>query len=84
MTAKTSVNMGFSRTYENYPASPATANLGLAERKDTTDYASLGLNWLAMRNLTIGASVVYSKRSSNYPFIPYDDTIGRLSATLTF
>lgn len=79
-TVKTSLYMNLRRTYDDYPAS----STGLAERKDTTNFAVLGLNWLALRNLSIGASVNYERRSSNNPLVEYDATIGRISASLIF
>jgi len=72
--------MTFQRTYDNFPSSLAA----VPERKDTTNTATLGLNWLALRNLSVGASVQYQDRSSNNPLVEYDATVARLSASLLF
>jgi len=77
-TARTSVFMSFQRTYDDYPSTVST------ERKDTTDVAALGLNWLILRNLSLGASVQRQQRSSNDPLVEYDATVARLSASLLF
>jgi hypothetical protein len=79
-TAKTSINLSYQRIYDDYPATSAA----LPEREDTSDLAALGLNWLPLRSLSIGASVQYQKRSSNNPLVEYDTTIGTISASLIF
>ena len=79
ITVKTSVYMSLQRTYDNYPST--TVN---TERKDTTDVAALGLNWRALRNLSVGANLRHEQRSSNDPFVEYDASIARLSASLLF
>jgi exopolysaccharide biosynthesis operon protein EpsL len=79
-TAITRVYLSYQRTYDDYPATSATT----PERKDTTGIAVLGLNWLALRSLTIGASVQYQNRTSNNPLVEYDTTIARISASLSF
>ena len=79
-TARTSMYMSLQRTYDDYP-STSTA---IPDRKDTTDIATLGVNWLALRNLSIGANLLYEQRSSNNPFVEYDATVARLSASLMF
>ena len=80
ITARTGVYMTFQRTYDNFPSSLAA----VPERKDTTNTATLGLNWLALRNLSVGASVQYQDRSSNNPLVEYDATVARLNASLLF
>ncbi len=72
--------MTLQRTYDNYPSSSTV----IPERKDTTDIAALGLNWLVLRNLSIGANLLYEQRSSNNPLVEYDATVGRISASLIF
>ena len=79
-TAKTSVNMNYQRTIDDYPAPSAL----VVDREDTSDIVALGLNWLPLRSLSIGASVLYQQRSSNNPLFEYDATIGRISASLIF
>ena len=80
VTAKTSTSLSYQRTYDDYPATSAAD----PERKDTSDFATLGLTWLPLRSLSIGASVQYQKRSSNNPLVQYDTTISRISASLIF
>jgi hypothetical protein len=80
ITARTGVYMTFQRTYDNFPSSSAA----VPERKDTTSTAMLGLNWLVLRNLSVGASVQYQDRSSNNPLVEYDATVARLNASLLF
>jgi len=77
-TATTSVYMTLQRIYDAYPST------GNTERKDTTSIAGLGVNWRALRNLSLGANVLRQQRSSNDPFVEYDATIARLSASLLF
>lgn len=79
-TAKTSVYMTFQRTYDDYPSS----STAIPERKDTTTIAALGVNWLVLRNLSLGANLLHQQRSSNDPFVEYDATVARLSASLIF
>jgi hypothetical protein len=77
-TAKTVVYVSLQRTNEDYPGT------GNTERRDRTSMAALGLNWLPLRNLSIGASVQRQQRSSNEPLVEYDATVARVSASLTF
>lgn len=79
-TAKTNFYLNLRRTYDDYPAT----STAVPERKDTTDSAGVGFNWLALRHLSIGVSVQYEERSSNNPLVEYNDTIGRINASLTF
>lgn len=81
-TAKTSLYMSLQRTYDDYPAS--SFSTGVPERKDTTSMAVLGLNWLPVRNVSVGASLQREQRSSNDPLVEYDTTIASISASLTF
>jgi exopolysaccharide biosynthesis operon protein EpsL len=80
ITSRTGVYMTLQRTYDNYP----TSSTVIPERKDTTDVAALGVNWLVLRNLSIGANLLYEQRSSNNPLVEYDATVGRISASLIF
>lgn len=77
-TARTGVYMSLQRTYDDYPST------GDTERQDTTSMAVLGLHWLPLRNLSIGASVQRQQRSSNDPLVEYDATVARVSASLIF
>ena len=79
-TARTNVYMTLRRTYDDYPSS----STAVPERTDTTSIATLGVDWRALRNLSIGANLLYQQRASNDPFVEYDDTIGRLSVSLIF
>ena len=80
VTEKTNVYLSYVRTDDEYPA----ASAAVAERKDTTDIAVLGLTWLPARLISIGASVHYEQRSSNNPLVEYDTTIARISASIIF
>jgi len=42
------------------------------------------LNWLVLRNLSLGANLLYQQRSSNDPLVEYDATVASLSASLLF
>ncbi len=53
-------------------------------RKDVTQTLMLGMNWSAMRKLSINASVQQLQRTSNVVFTDYDATVARVSAALTF
>jgi exopolysaccharide biosynthesis operon protein EpsL len=77
-TARTSVYMTLQRTYDDYPST------GNTERKDTTSIGALGLNWLVLRNLSLGANVLRQQRSSSDALVEYDATVARLSASLIF
>jgi hypothetical protein len=79
-SVKTHLYLDLRRTWDDYPAS----STALPERKDTTDSALLGLNWLALRHLSIDISVQYQERSSNDPLVEYDDTIAKISASIIF
>jgi len=77
-SARTVVYVSLQRMDDDYPGT------GNTERKDTTSMAVLGLNWLPMRKLSIGASVQRQRRSSNEPLVEYDATVARVSASLIF
>ena len=57
---------------------------GSVAREDTEKDASIGINWLPWRYLTLGASLQRSTRSSNQPGIDYKDTTAGVSAQLLF
>jgi len=77
-TAGTNVYLTFQRTHDNYPST------GNTERKDTTSIAALGVNWIALRNLSLGANLLRQQRSSNDPSVEYEATVARLNASLLF
>jgi hypothetical protein len=57
---------------------------GTFARDDTEKSASIGINWLPWRYLTLGANLQHSSRSSNLPGIDYKDNIAGVSAQLFF
>jgi exopolysaccharide biosynthesis operon protein EpsL len=57
---------------------------GTFARDDTEKSASIGINWLPWRYLTIGANLQHSSRSSNQPGIDFTDNIAGVSAQLIF
>jgi exopolysaccharide biosynthesis operon protein EpsL len=62
----------------------ALASCSSPEQRDRTHGAQLGASWAPLRNATIGASISYQHRSSNYPGQNWDDTIGQVNAALRF
>ena len=53
-------------------------------RVDTAKLASIGIDWKPYRNITLGANVQRSERSSNVAGLNFNDTIAGLSANLNF
>lgn len=53
-------------------------------RNDTTNNALIGLDWLPLRSLTIGASLQRLQTSSNYALFEYDATVVNVGAVLKF
>jgi len=62
----------------------ARAALLLPLREDTTTAATIGINWLASRSLTVNATLLRQKRTSNIALSDYDATVARLNATFAF
>ena len=57
---------------------------GTLAREDSEKSASIGINWLPTRYLTLGANLQRSSRGSNQPGIDYKDTTAGVSAQLFF
>jgi exopolysaccharide biosynthesis operon protein EpsL len=57
---------------------------GTFARDDTEKSASIGVNWLPWRYLTLGANLQHSSRSSNLPGIDYTDNTAGVTAQLFF
>jgi exopolysaccharide biosynthesis operon protein EpsL len=53
-------------------------------RRDTTNNALVGVNWLPLRSLTVGARLERQQRSSNDALAEYDATVAIISALLQF
>jgi len=79
-TAATRLYLDLRVIDEQYPTDTGSG----AERQDTTSRAVLGVDWRALRNLLIGASLNYEQRASDVALVEYEVTLGRLSATLVF
>jgi hypothetical protein len=46
--------------------------------------ATLGLNWLPLRSLSVGTSLSHQWRTSTDPFFEFDTTIASVNASLMF
>lgn len=57
---------------------------GSFEREDTEKSASLAVSWIPWRNITLGANLQRSTRSSTLPGIDYKDNIAGVSAQILF
>lgn len=55
-----------------------------SERVDTGKSASLGVDWTPLRSVTVGANLVRSSRSSNFPGLDFTDTMAGINANLFF
>lgn len=53
-------------------------------RQDTTNTASMGVDWAATRSLTVNANLERQKRTSTVATAGYETTIARVSAALSF
>ena len=80
---KVTLSMSANRLVSDYAGSSVVALAG-PPRHDTTDSAQLAASWIAHQKLTLGASVVLSRRRSNLAGLDFDDAIARLTASLVF
>lgn len=72
-TAKTAFNLRYDRSERRWTDVPAgSANLG---RRDTVEYASVGVDWEALRNVTVSASARREKLDTNLPSSSYTASI---------
>jgi len=83
ITDKTSARLNLGLTELDYRGRTATAPAGPA-RNDTEKNAELGLDWLVMRSLSVGASLERRIRTSNTPGVEFNANIVNLNAALTF
>lgn len=83
ITDKTSARLNLGLTELDYRGRTATATTGPA-RNDTEKNAELGLDWLVMRSLSVGASLERRIRTSNTPGVEFNANIVNLNAALTF
>jgi exopolysaccharide biosynthesis operon protein EpsL len=81
-SAKTSLNASLNWSSQDYrgPLDICT----LPAQADRTNGAQFGVNWAPLRNASIGASIVYQRRSSNYPGQTWDDTTAAVNASIQF
>ena len=82
VAARTSIYLSVGRTYDDFPQQSAAA--AVAERKDTTTNAVLGVNWAATRNLSLNFSVEYHERTSTELLLEYATNLARLNASFGF
>lgn len=82
VNARTSMNLQIARTVSDFPG-PVFGITGPL-RRDEFRTASVGINWSPVRNVSLGASLQHDRRLSNEPSAPFSDTIGSLSASMTF
>jgi exopolysaccharide biosynthesis operon protein EpsL len=55
-----------------------------SDRVDKGKSASIGIDWIPLRSLTIGGNLVRSSRNSSSPGLDYDDTTAEIDANLLF
>lgn len=80
--AKIAVRLRFARTATDFRG-PVFAVSG-PPRSDDFRTALVGVDWSPLRNVSLRASLQRERRSSNDPGFEYGDTIGSLSASVTF
>ena len=83
LSAKTAVNLNIARKTLEYRGRGLVPPIGPA-RSETIGSVAIGFNWVAMRNLSVGANLENQKRSSNVPGLDFSTTISSITAALTF
>jgi exopolysaccharide biosynthesis operon protein EpsL len=81
---KTSLRLRFEGGQRQYKGAPAGAPVGVPSRRDTLQMASLELQWQALRQLSLSATVQRDERRSNQPGAQYRARIVALSAQAGF
>jgi exopolysaccharide biosynthesis operon protein EpsL len=79
---KVTLSLGANRLVNDYRG--RVLDLPGPLRRDTTNSAQLSASWRAHQVLTLGAAVVHSRRRSNFDGFDFNDTTGRLSASMAF
>ncbi len=83
-SAKTSLRLRFEGGQRQYKGAPVGAPVGVPSRRDTLEMASLELQWQALRQLSLSATVQRDERRSNQPGAQYRARIVALSAQAGF
>jgi len=71
-------------SYQRASDEDVLVSLPTGPRVDTTNSATLGLSWLAMRRLSLNASLLHTQRTSTVILSEYDATVARIDASLAF
>jgi exopolysaccharide biosynthesis operon protein EpsL len=79
---KVTLSLGANRLVNDYRG--RVLDLPGPLRRDTTNSAQVSASWRAHEVLTLGASVVVSRRRSNFSAFDFDDIAGRLTASVAF
>jgi len=81
-TAKTAFNLRYDRGVRRWRDVPAgSPDLG---RRDVVEYASIGADWEALRNLTVSASARREKLDTNLPSSSYSASIYGIAVKAKF
>lgn len=83
VTEKVSTHLTLARAESQYRGSGPVVPTGPG-REDTTNSAEIGLDWEAMRSLTVNTSLQRARRTSNQPLVEYDDNIARVGVMWMF
>lgn len=81
ITAKTALRLKLDSSRRDYRGAIGAIGSG---REDRVNAAQVGVNWQAMRHVTVDAFVTRETRSSNLTNGDYRDTIAMLSAQIKF
>lgn len=86
ITEKVSTHLTLVRAESKYAGSGpgGVGGSGGIPRDDRTNTAEIGLDWQALRNLTVNTSLQRTNRSSNVATAEYDDNIARIGVLWRF
>ena len=82
ISPKTSVRAQFAHAIRDFKGTPT--GFVTAQRRDTTNDASISLDWEPYRFLLLSASLQNSRRSSSAPGLDYNSNMINVSAQLTY
>lgn len=82
VSPKTTVRLRLEHAIRDFRGTPA--GFATAQRRDTTNDASVSLDWEPYRFLLISASLQNSRRSSSSPGLGYNSNIINVNAQLTY